>query len=106
MKNLRMAGDAVAVSHLTRLECRVGPIKRGDLPILAKFDQFFSFPTVQIVPMTPQVFDRATLIRATYGFRTADAIHLAAALENGCRLFLTHDARLSRFPEIAMELLS
>jgi len=34
-----------------------------------------------------------------------DSIHLAAAIEFGCDRFLTNDARLSNFPEIAVEIL-
>ena len=35
---LAAAGDQIAVSDLTRLECRVHPLRRGDLPVLARFD--------------------------------------------------------------------
>ena len=35
-----------------------------------------------------------------------DSLHLAAAVESGCREFLTSDARLSRFPDIAVEILT
>jgi predicted nucleic acid-binding protein len=102
---LLAAHDVIAVSHLTRLECRVGPMKRGDSPVLTVFDQFFAKPDVQNVPLTTAVYDRATAIRATHGFKTLDSIHLAAAVEAGCDRFLTNDARLSRFPDIAVEIL-
>jgi predicted nucleic acid-binding protein len=35
----------------------------------------------------------------------ADSLHLAAAVEGGCDRFLTNDARLSRFPDIPVEVL-
>jgi predicted nucleic acid-binding protein len=102
---LAAAGDGIAVSDLTRLECRVKPIQLGDAPALAKFDTFFALPDVRKVPLTTAVYDRATDIRAQHKFKTADAIHLAAAVESGCGAFLTNDARLAAFPVITVEIL-
>jgi predicted nucleic acid-binding protein len=102
---LRAAGDRLAVSDLTRLECRVKPIRLGDLPVLARFDAFFLLPDVRLLPLTTAVYDRATNIRARHGFRTVDAIHLAAAVEHACDAFLTHDLRLSSFPDLPVEVL-
>jgi len=102
---LQAAGDRVAVSHLTRLECRVKPIKSGDAAKLADFDAFFTRPDVGLAPITPAVFDRATDIRATHNYKLADALHLAAAVENGCNRFLTNDARLAAFTDITVEVL-
>jgi predicted nucleic acid-binding protein len=103
---LPAAGDEIAVSDLTRLECRVQPIQQADPQRLAIFDQFFALPDVHLVPLSTAVYDRATLIRAQYAFKTTDALHLAAAIEAGCGLFLTHDVRLARFPGIRVEILS
>ena len=50
-------------------------------------------------------YDRACRIRATHNFKLADALHLAAAVEGGCGLFLTNDHRLSTFPDIPVEVL-
>src|SRR4051794_40863621 len=61
---LEAAGDQIARSDLTRLECRVKPIKPGDAAKLADFDTFFARTDVQRVPITTAGFDRATLIRA------------------------------------------
>lgn len=102
---LHESGDRVVVSDLVRLECRVGPLKSADVGLLAKYDGFFSLPSVEIVGLTASVCDRAAKIRAEHGFRVPDALNLAAAVESGCRAFLTNDARLSRFPEIAVEAL-
>jgi len=52
------------------------------------------------------VYCDSTLIRAQYGFRTLDAIHLAAAVEDGCGTFLTNDARLHAFSGVAVEALA
>jgi predicted nucleic acid-binding protein len=99
------AGDQVAVSDLTRLECRVRPIATGDAVKLAGFDAFFARPDVVKVDLSTTVYDRATVLRATYNFRLADALHLAAAIDGGSGLFLPNDARLSRCTNIPIEVL-
>ena len=70
MQALLAAGDHVAISDLTRLECRVGPLKRKDTAILAVFDAFFARPEVQLLPLTAAVFDRAAQLRADLNFKT------------------------------------
>lgn len=99
------AGDTLAVSDLVRLECRMLPIRLSDAVLLGDYDNLFAQPNVMLVPMTSSVFDRATVIRAIHNFKTADALHLAAAVEGGCDRFLTNDNRLSAFPDIPVEVL-
>jgi hypothetical protein len=70
MAALRAAGDVPVFSDLTRLECRIKPIRIGATKALADFDAFFLRPDVQFVPITTAVFDRATLIRAAHNFPT------------------------------------
>jgi predicted nucleic acid-binding protein len=106
MTAFQTGGNAIAVSDLTRLECRVGPLKRRDAVILAVFDQLFARPDVRMVPLTATVFDRAAQVRADYNFKTPDALHLAAAVEAGCDRFLTNDSRLNACKDIAIEILS
>jgi predicted nucleic acid-binding protein len=101
----RAAGDRLAISDLTRLECRVKPMQRGDAAGLAQYDLFFGQPDVLRVPLPTAVYDRATTIRATHNFKTVDALHLAAAVEGRCDRFLTNDMRLARFRDIPVEVL-
>jgi predicted nucleic acid-binding protein len=103
---LKGAGDEAAISDLIRMECRVGPLKSGNMVRLNEFDAFFASPEVQVFPATAAVCDRASEIRAAHGFKPLDALHLAAAIENHCGLFLTNDTRLSRFAGIPIEVLT
>ena len=103
MAAMRGAGDTVGFSDLTRLECRIKPLKLGARKALADLDAFFVEPDVQLVPITTAVFDRATIIRATHNFKLGDSLHLAAAAESGCDRFLTNDTRLSAFTGIPVE---
>jgi uncharacterized protein len=105
LSDLSTAGDEFAISDLVRMECRIGPLRSGDMTRLAIFEGFFAQPNLRIVPSTPAVFDRAASIRAIHNFKTPDSIHLAAAVESGCDRFLTNDARLARFTDITVEIL-
>lgn len=105
MAAMRAASDTVAFSDLTRLECRIKPLKLGATTILADFDAFFTRPDVHLVPITTAVFDRATVIRARHNFKLGDSLHLAAAVEAGCDSFLTNDHRLASFTDIPVEVL-
>lgn len=96
----------VVVSDLTRMECRVRPIRINDMELLADFDQFFDGGGAEVTPLTRVVIDLATDLRARYGFKTPDSIHLAAAIESGCSIFVTNDHRLDRCTEIAVQVLS
>jgi predicted nucleic acid-binding protein len=100
INRLRSSGDILAVSDLTRMECRVGPLRTDDGFLLQAFDAFFSATGVRMLPISSSVWDRAAWIRAKHRFRALDAIHLATAAEARCDVFLTNDNRLSSFPDI------
>ena len=102
---LVVPGTVQVCSELARLECRVKPIRDGEHVVLDAFDRYFSGVVTEIVPLSRPVIDQATLLRAHYGIRTPDAIHLAAAIVSGCDLFLTNDRRLCRCREIAIEVI-
>jgi uncharacterized protein len=105
---LRQAGFADAglvASDLTRLECRTQPIQRGNESLLSDFDQFFAETVGLIVTLDTAVVDCATQIRAVHGLKTADALHLAAALVSGCDAFLTNDLRLAR-TEVSLQFIT
>ena len=93
-------------SELSRMECRVKPIRDEEDDLLAAFDSYFSHIITEVIPLSRQVIDRATELRARYRFRTPDAIHLAAAIIGGCDLFLSNDHRLSKCGEIRVEVIT
>lgn len=102
---LKTAGDQPAISDLTWLECRVKPIRLGDAVTLAEMEAFLTGSDVVRASLPTAVYERACRIRAVHNYKLADALHLAAAVESGCGLFLTNDYRLSSFPDIAVEVL-
>jgi predicted nucleic acid-binding protein len=103
---LQAAGHDVGISAVHRLECLVGPLILADAAGLAAYAAFFAFPMIKDLPTGTPVFERAARIRANHGYRALDSLHLAAAVEGGCGLFITNDARLAGFPDVQVEILT
>ena len=99
-------GTLLVASDLTRLECRVKPLRDGDHELLADFDAFFSDAISATVPITREVVDRATELRPGHGLKTPDALHMAAAMVSGCDVFLTNDRELRRVAGIRVEVVT
>lgn len=102
---MKTAGDQPAISDLTWLECRVKPIRLGDRAALSDMEAFLTASDVARTPMPTVVYERACRIRAVHNYKLGDSLHLAAAIEGGCGLFLTNDHRLSMFSDIPVEVL-
>ena len=95
----------MVTSFLSRLECRVKPLRLGDVSLLGHFDTFFSGAEAKLIDISQAVIEKATELRASYNFKTPDAIHLATAILAGCSAFLTGDKSLARCTEIPVEVL-
>lgn len=90
-------GMSAAVSRLSSLECRVGPMKNNDAAALALFDAFFARPDLVWVELNREVVELATAIRVRHGLRTPDALQAASCLQLGQKhLLLTGDATFQR----------
>ena len=98
------AGDLVLVtSELARMECRVKPLRDENAALLEDFDDYFQGIVEIMVPLSREVIDLATGVRAQYGFKAPDSLHLGAAIWSACDTFLTNDHRLDRFQQIPIE---
>ena len=88
-------------SPVTLAECLVGPLRRS-----AQCDQdLFVEVLTSSTGLTLRTIDSrigrsAAELRARYNFALMDALQLATALESGCDVFLTNDARLRRVTEL------
>lgn len=85
--------ETFAISPLTKLECLVKPHKDGDLVL----QQYYETALGQLVqlPMTEPIFLQAAQLRARFGLKTPDALHLACAQHHGCEALWTNDERLA-----------
>lgn len=96
-----------AVSRLTWLECRVGPMKANDSATLAAFDAFFARPDLKWVELTRDVVELAAAIRARHGLRTPDALQAASCLQLGANhLFLSGDSAFRRVGGLKVRVLT
>ena len=64
---------------------------------------FFSSTGFQFIPISEEVIDTATDLRATYNFKTPDSIHLASAISVNADIFLTGDGKLKACSEIKVD---
>ncbi len=95
-----------AVSRLSWLECRVGPMKSNDHATLATFDTFFARPDLVWVDLSKDVVELAAAIRVQSGLKTPDALQAASCLQlGGEHLFLTGDSAFRRVVGLNVKLL-
>jgi predicted nucleic acid-binding protein len=83
-----------AVSPLVKCECLVGPLKQDNLVLracyVALLDRLVS------LAITEPTYLHAAELRARFGLRTPDALHLACAQQHRCEALWTNDDRLAR----------
>jgi predicted nucleic acid-binding protein len=96
-----------ALSRLTWLECRVGPMKANDSATLTAFDAFFARPDLVWVELTRDVIELAAAIRARHGLRTPDALQAASCLQLGANhVFLSGDSAFKRVRGLNVKVLT
>ena len=79
--------------------------KRGDLA--DKYRRvLLKSPNMRLLPLGEGVAEEAARIRASYRFKTPDAIQLASAKLSQADIFITNDRKLRRFKEVPMLVLS
>jgi predicted nucleic acid-binding protein len=100
-------GLQLAISRLSWLECRVGPLRRRDAVALARFDVFFLHPDLMWVELSGSVVEQATLLRAEHNLRTPDALQAASCLQLGPdAVMVTGDAGFQRVPALRLALVN
>lgn len=82
----------VCYSPLVVMESLVLPIRKRRDDLIHKFRVFFA--ENQRLSMPDEVFELATKLRAEFGLKTPDALHLATARHHGCAELWTNDDRL------------
>ena len=92
---MKRVGEArFAISPMVKLECLVAPIKRGDPVLQRGYESLFL--RFENVPLPETVFLQAAHLRARFGLKTSDALHLSCAQHHGCGALWTNDERLTQ----------
>ena len=96
------AGKALAViSVLVAGEVLTGVKKAGDQEMILRYRHIFgTFPHLAVHDVDMRVMEKMSDLRAAYGLKTPDVIHMATALLNGAQAFVTNDAGLKRVNEL------
>ena len=111
---LEQANHRFVISGLTHTECLVPVFGSGNGQRLSDFFRFFYGANLRTISLTAAMHTRASAIRGGHTYPAippsqpkryglADALHLAAAIESGCDVFLTNDNQLANFPDITVE---
>jgi predicted nucleic acid-binding protein len=88
--------NQIYTCEIGRLECRIKPIRDNNPELLKDYDIFFNEGDTIIMPITREIIDHATEIRANFKFKTPDALHIAAAELANFDIFLTNDLDISK----------
>jgi len=92
-QQLADAGDEiVAISPLVTMECLTGPLRNENLVLRDHYVR--SLKLFRRLSVDEDQFIRAAELKARFGLKTPDALHLAAAQTHGCDAFWTNDNRL------------
>lgn len=88
-------------SSITVEEFLVFPYRNQDDSAVNSFWTFINEGKFNVIKIDNAVAVEAAKIRAEYRhIKTMDALQLAAAISNGCDLFLTNDRQLKQFNKI------
>jgi predicted nucleic acid-binding protein len=88
------AGAFIAVtSEITLVETVIGPRKAGRANDEAVFRTFLT-PSASLLlePVSMAILEKVIDLRAQFGFKIPDTIHLATGILAGCTVFVTRDA--------------
>ncbi len=99
------AKGMLLTSQLSRMECRILPLRQNNAALLQVYATFFARPLILVSEISAAIMDRDTDLRARYNVKTPDAIHLATAIELQADCFLTADQYLTRVKEVPITLI-
>ena len=85
-------------SRLSRLEYLSKPLAQGDAAKQALFEGAFEAPG--LVSVSDELLEQAVSLRAQFGLRSTDAVHLATTIADNADVFLTGDRQLARCTDI------
>lgn len=91
----------ITTSVVTLTEVLVKPLASANTELEYRYRVLLERTSkVMLVAVSRDIADKAAHLRAQYGIRTPDALHLATALHMGCQVFITNDEMLKRVTDL------
>lgn len=103
-RSLSLRQAALSTSVLTITEVLSFKVSENALQGLEH--ELVTMPLLYIIDVNRDIARNAAKIRRIYGFRFADAIQLATALQAKADVFITNDKKLKHFKELPVRLLT
>lgn len=92
-KALERNTDAtLAITPLVQLECLVKPLRDANVVLQGRYESLFEH--LCVLDMPERVYRQAAELRARFGLKTPDGLHLASAQHHRCEALWTNDRRL------------
>jgi predicted nucleic acid-binding protein len=104
-----VAGGASAweLDVLTLMEIAVKPLHMGRPDVAEEYEVLLAnYPNLVIAAIDRPTARRAAELRAEYRLRPADALQVAACLEQGATAFLSNDRELRRIADLQVWMLA
>ena len=103
LANWISAGARLTTSSLTLLELLVVPKRQKNIQLVQKYRTLLKdLLSEPLIPLSEPIAELAAEVRGTYGFKTPDAIQIAAAIYTGSDALYTSDRRLAQCRDIAV----
>jgi predicted nucleic acid-binding protein len=101
-------GEVAAYSSvITLTEVLTRPVKLGNSQLEEQYRHILLHSgAYHLIPVSTRIADNAARLRARYNLRTADALHVASAMDASCTTFLTNDHGIQRITDLSVVLLS
>ena len=99
-------GIELHASTIAMTETLVKPYATGTEFEIGLINDFFEESYINLHSFNKGIASEAAQIKADYGFKLPDAIHLATAQYHSADIFLTNDKQLKRCKGVQVELIS
>jgi predicted nucleic acid-binding protein len=91
------------ISTIALSELLVMPYKKGDFDSARAWTEILKFSDqFELISVNPRIAIDTAYVRANYGFKTPDSLHIATAMQAESPVFITNDKKLKKFEEMTV----
>lgn len=101
LNRIQAGQQRAVVSNIALMELTVHPWRAGRADLARQYETLLlHFPNLELVDVTRDVARRAAQLRARFNVGSADALHIATALEHEADAYVTNDKGLVRIADV------